>query len=303
MHVRPTRRAWRGTGRTGDDTISLTRYTNLTFYSPVAMLQDPGDNSRWFIVQQDGNVRTFPTSNPTTHTGFIDISGRVASPGETGAGSEMGLLGMAFHPDFPQDPRVFLSYTNANRTSIISSFRTTNNGATLDPGTEQPLLTIDHPQTNHKGGNIAFGPDGLLYIGIGDGGGADDDHGNPGNGQSRTTMLGKMLRINVGAANATTYTIPTGNPFFNVATPMTSVRRAAAPAATRPAPRSTPTASAIRGAGASIAATATCGWAMSVRATGKRSTWSPPAATTAGAVAKARTTSTAAARPAAVPAD
>jgi uncharacterized repeat protein (TIGR03806 family) len=200
---------------TGDDTISLTRYTNLTFDSPVAMLQDPGDNSRWFIVQQDGNVRTFPTSNPTTHTSFIDISGRVASPGESGGGSEMGLLGMAFHPDFPQDPRVFLSYTNANRASIISSFRTANNGATLDPGTEQQLLTINHPSTNHKGGNIAFDSSGLLYIGIGDGGGANDEHGNPGNGQSRTTMLGKMLRIDVGAANATTYTIPSGNPYFS----------------------------------------------------------------------------------------
>jgi uncharacterized repeat protein (TIGR03806 family) len=202
---------------TGDDTISLTRYTNLDFSSPVAMLQAPGDNSRWFIVEQAGTVSTFPTANPAKST-FIDISGRVASPGETGAGSEMGLLGMAFHPDFPRDPRVFLSYTSvtsSNRVSIISSFRTTNNGSTLDSGAEQQLLTINHPQSNHKGGNIAFGPDGLLYIGIGDGGGSGDDHDAIGNGQRLTTMLGKMLRIDVGAANATTYTIPASNPFFN----------------------------------------------------------------------------------------
>ncbi len=195
----------------GDDTISLTRYTNLTFSSPVAMLQDPGDNSRWFIVQQDGNVRTFPTSNPTTHTGFIDISGARRQPRrDRQPAAKWACWEWRSIPNFPQDPRVFLSYTNANRTSIISSFRTTNNGATLDPGTEQQLLTIDHPQTNHNGGNIAFGPDGLLYIGIGDGGGAGDDHGNTGNGQSCTTMLGKMLRIDVGAASATTYTIPDG---------------------------------------------------------------------------------------------
>jgi len=93
-----------------DDSISITRYTNLSFSSPIAMLQAPGDNSRWFVVEQGGVVRTFPTSNPSASTAYIDISGRVDD------GGEMGLLGMAFHPDFPQDPRVFLSYTNEDGT-------------------------------------------------------------------------------------------------------------------------------------------------------------------------------------------
>jgi uncharacterized repeat protein (TIGR03806 family) len=193
-----------------DDTISLTRYTNLSFASPIAMLQAPDDSSRWFVVEQGGAVFKFAVSNPVKQS-FVDITGRVDG------GGEMGLLGMAFHPDFPQDPRVFLSYTNtdAGRVSRISSFRTVDNGATLDPGTEQILLTVNQPEANHNGGNIAFGPDGLLYIGLGDGGGAGDNHGNPGNGQRLTTLLGKMLRIDVGPATSTSYTVPSTNPFFN----------------------------------------------------------------------------------------
>jgi uncharacterized repeat protein (TIGR03806 family) len=197
-----------------DDSISVTRYTNLSFSSPVAMLQAPADNSRWFVVEKAGVVRTFPVSNPVASSVFIDIAARVTTD------SEQGLLGMAFHPDFPQDPRVFLSYSNtsAGRVSRISSFRTLDNGATLDPGSERILLTVEQPaqEGNHKGGNIAFGPDGLLYIGLGDGGGGGDNHGAIGNGQRLTTMLGKILRIDVGAdPNGTSYTIPATNPFFN----------------------------------------------------------------------------------------
>jgi uncharacterized repeat protein (TIGR03806 family) len=198
-----------------DDTVSLTRYTNLTFNAPIAMLQAPGDNSRWFVVERTGIVRAFPTSSPTTSSVFIDVSARIVLSGE------QGLLGMAFHPNFPQDPRVFLSYSNedSGRVSRISSFRTVDNGTTLDPATERVLLTVNQPvnETNHKGGNIAFGPnDGFLYIGLGDGGGGGDEHPEPGNGQRKTTMLGKILRIDVGTdPNATSYTIPATNPFFN----------------------------------------------------------------------------------------
>ncbi|HKE93074.1 MAG TPA: PQQ-dependent sugar dehydrogenase, partial [Povalibacter sp.] len=131
-------------------------------------------------------------------------------------GSEMGLLGMAFAPNFPTDPRVFLSYTaivSGQRLSRISAFRTTDGGATLNADPEQILLTLNQPEANHNGGNIVFGKDGYLYIGFGDGGGGGDAHGDPGNGQRLTTMLGKMLRINVGDNSATTYTIPPDNPF------------------------------------------------------------------------------------------
>jgi uncharacterized repeat protein (TIGR03806 family) len=206
LDARPTNStclAW--ASPTAGSSISLTRYTSLSFDSPIAMLQAPNDNSRWFVVQQGGIVRRFPVANPVAGT-FIDITARVRS------GGEMGLLGMAFHPQFPTDPRVFLSYTTGTALiSRISSFRTLDGGATLDPGTEQVLLVIDQPETNHNGGHIAFGQDGFLYIGLGDGGGGGDPHGNPGNGQRLTTMLGKMLRIDVNSGSP--YGIPPTNPF------------------------------------------------------------------------------------------
>ncbi len=135
---------------------------------------------------------------------FVNIDGmnRVTSGGET------GLLGMAFHPGFPADPRVYLFYSHTDATlglvSRLSEFSMSAIGFTLDPNSERVLLTIQKPPTeaNHNGGNIAFGPDGFLYMGVGDGGGANDggasnQHGPIGNGQSTTTLLGKMLRIDV----------------------------------------------------------------------------------------------------------
>lgn len=187
--------------------ISLSRFTSLSFNLPLALLQTPGDNSRWFVVQQGGVVKQFSGTNPASATDFIDITSRVRS------GGEMGLLGMAFHPNFPTDNRVFLSYTNgtAPLVSRISAFTSSDGGATLNPASETILLTIQQPETNHNGGHIAFGPDGYLYIGMGDGGGGGDLHGDRGNGQRLTTMLGKLLRIDIDAAAP--YTIPAANPF------------------------------------------------------------------------------------------
>jgi glucose/arabinose dehydrogenase len=189
-------------------------FPNLTFTNPVAMLQAPSDSSRWFVVEQGGVVRVF-ANIPATSTvdTFVDITNLVTS------GGEMGLLGMAFHPAFPANPHVYLSYTNdktvAGRISRISEFTLAAGGATLDPGSERVLLFISQPETNHKGGNIAFGPDGYLYIGMGDGGGGDDQHGTIGNGQLMTTLLGKMLRVDVNVLAPQLYAIPTapGNPF------------------------------------------------------------------------------------------
>lgn len=177
------------------------------------MLQAPGDNSRWFVVQQGGVVRQFNNSANPVAGDFIDITARV----DSSTNGEMGLLGMAFHPNFPNgDPRVFLSYTatvSGQIVSRISSFTTADGGQTLNPNSEQVLLTINQPEGNHKGGNIVFGPDGYLYAGFGDGGGGGDAHGTIGNGQNLNTLLGKMLRIDVGSSNAMSYSIPVGNPF------------------------------------------------------------------------------------------
>jgi uncharacterized repeat protein (TIGR03806 family) len=174
------------------------------------MLQAPGDNSRWFVVQQDGIVRKFDNVATPVASNFIDIDARVTS------GGEMGLLGMVFHPDFPGDPRVFLSYTTGSGStpvSRISSFTTPDGGQTLNPNSERILLTVNQPESNHNGGHLTFGRDGYLYIGFGDGGGGGDNHGSTGNGQNLNTLLGKMLRIDVGSPSAMTYGIPSGNPF------------------------------------------------------------------------------------------
>jgi glucose/arabinose dehydrogenase len=190
-------------------------FPNLTFTNPVAMLQAPNDSSRWFVVEQGGVVRVFNNDQAASTADvfvFVNISGRVAS------GGEMGLLGMAFHPAFPVTPRVYLSYTNTaiGRVSRISEFTSIDGGTTLDPDSERVLMVINQPESNHNGGNIAFGPDGFLYIGMGDGGDANDvginnSHGPIGNGQLMTTLLGKMLRIDVTPGSG--YGIPNGNVF------------------------------------------------------------------------------------------
>lgn len=200
-----TCRAW-ARPNAGSD-ISLSRFTNLSFTLPLLLLQAPNDNSRWFVVQQDGFVRQFTGTNPASATTYIDLSGVISHLLD---GGEMGLLGMAFHPDYPNDPRVFLSFTTGapQMVSRISSFTSSDGGATLNPASETPIITINQPDDNHNGGNIAFGPDGYLYIGIGDGGGGGDPRNN---GQRLTIMLGKMLRIDVDGAAP--YTIPPTNPY------------------------------------------------------------------------------------------
>jgi uncharacterized repeat protein (TIGR03806 family) len=192
-------------------------FPNLpNFTQPIAMLQAPGNSARWYVVQKTGSVRVFDnTPNVATTSEFINLASRLnSSPGS--AQDERGLLGMAFHPNYPADPRVFFYYTGSNPGLVdrVSQFTLAAGGATLDPASEIVLFNVGDPESNHNGGNIAFGPDGFLYIGIGDGGGADDAHGMIGNGQLLTTLLGKMLRIDVSATTmANTYAIPPSNPY------------------------------------------------------------------------------------------
>jgi uncharacterized repeat protein (TIGR03806 family) len=198
---------------TGTLTIGVQRaFANLAFTQPVAIMQAPGDDSRWFVVEQGGVVRVFDdVANVAVASTFIDIDdARLTSGGET------GLLGMAFHPNFPNDPRVYLSYTTPGPLrSRISEFTSPDRGLTLNPNSERIVLTINQPESNHNGGGIAFGrDDGFLYLGMGDGGGGNDQHGSIGNGQLLTTLLGKMIRIDISAgANGMLYRIPAGNPF------------------------------------------------------------------------------------------
>jgi uncharacterized repeat protein (TIGR03806 family) len=176
--------------------------------------QAPGDNTRWFVTELDGHIRSFPNNNAATGssvTTFLDISGR------TVFGGEQGLFGIAFHPNFPTDPRAFVSYTtkaNGPLQSRISQFSSTDGGQTLDPTSEVVLVTVNQPAPNHNGGFIAFGPDGMLYFGLGDGGSEGDPWGTIGNGQNTQTLLAKMLRIDVSGTNGSVqYKIPPTNPF------------------------------------------------------------------------------------------
>lgn len=186
-------------------------FQQLAFVQPLLALQAPGDDTRWFVVEKGGTVRVFPNDPDAAVDDvrvFADLEGRVNS-----SFSESGLLGMAFHPDFTVNGEVFLSYTRtgtgAPLESVVSRFTVADNGS-LDVSFEDIILTVTQPNTNHNGGNIVFGPDGFLYIGLGDGGGAGDPGGN---GQDTTTLLGSVLRIDVDTASP--YAIPPDNPFAN----------------------------------------------------------------------------------------
>jgi glucose/arabinose dehydrogenase len=186
-------------------------FANLAFSQPVALLQAPADSDHWFVVEQAGRVLVFANHPEVATSGiFADITDRVALDGE------MGLLGMAFHPNFPANPLVYLSYSNitdGNRVNRVSEFRL-RAGGTVDPTSERILMSVEQPEGNHNGGQIAFGLDGYLYIARGDGGGANDQHGPFGNAQVLTTLLGKMLRIDVSPRSG--YAIPPDNPFSGV---------------------------------------------------------------------------------------
>jgi uncharacterized repeat protein (TIGR03806 family) len=188
--------------------ISLTRvYPGVAgLLRPVVFLQAPEDASRWFVVEQRGVVKVFD-ADPAASTSavFADIEARVDD-----GPSEAGLLGMAFHPDFDlaTNREVFLSYTAPGLESRVSRFTANADGQTLDTSSEEILLRVDQDFTNHNGGNIAFGPDGFLYLGLGDGGSGNDPNNRA---QDNRYLLGTLLRIDVDGG--TPYAIPSDNPF------------------------------------------------------------------------------------------
>jgi uncharacterized repeat protein (TIGR03806 family) len=174
------------------------------------MQQVPGDASRWFVVEKLGIVRVFDNNQSVTATSdFINITSRVEA-----SCAECGLLGMAFHPDFPATPRVYLSYTTLDRPlggpdSRLSEFTSRDGGLTLDPDSERIMFTINKESVHHHAGRIAFGPDGFLYWSVGDGNSYRND-----NAQRLNTLLGKMVRIDIrGTTGTALYRIPTDNPF------------------------------------------------------------------------------------------
>jgi glucose/arabinose dehydrogenase len=191
-------------------------FPNLPLFSnPVEMVNAGDGTNRLFVVQQRGLIYVFNNS-PTVSTRktFMNFSGKV-SP----AGSELGLLGLAFHPNYSVNRYFYVNFTfdsagsGSGSYSRVSRFTASSvNPDTVLLNTEQILFTIPQPYSNHNGGKAAFGPDGYLYLSFGDGGSGGDPLGN---GQNKSTLLGKILRINVdSAASGLNYSIPSTNPFF-----------------------------------------------------------------------------------------
>lgn len=167
-------------------------------------IQNAGDGSqRLFIVERGGTIRIIENGLVLAEP-FLDISKKVRTNG-----SEQGLLGLAFHPDYSENGRFFIDYTDVNGNTVVARYQASENANQADPRSETVLLHIAQPYGNHNGGGVAFGPDGFLYIGMGDGGSADDPHGN---GQNLDTYLGSILRIDVDGGE--TYVVPADNPFL-----------------------------------------------------------------------------------------
>ena len=173
------------------------------FTKPVC-IKHAGD-SRLFVVEQDGIIKILTDSGTTLSTPFLNIDNLVGSNG-----NEQGLLGLAFHPNYATNGYFYVDYTNNAGDTVVARYQVSSNANIADVNSAQILMTISQPYTNHNGGNIAFGPDGYLYIGTGDGGSGGDPNNNAQNGNS---MLGKMLRIDVDSASP--YGIPNDNPFVN----------------------------------------------------------------------------------------
>jgi glucose/arabinose dehydrogenase len=178
--------------------------------SPLGLEKPPGDN-RLFVVQQAGTVRIIE-NGALLPGNFLDVQTLVNFDGQ-----EQGLLGLAFHPNYSTNRKFYVNYTrdNGGRESVIAEFQTSaTNPNQADPNSERILLVVSQPFANHKGGQLVFGSDGFLYIGLGDGGGSGT--ADPLNsGQNLNTLLGKMLRIGVDApfTGSLQYAIPADNPF------------------------------------------------------------------------------------------
>ena len=276
-------------------------FPDLKGERPVWMSEAPDGSGRFFVVYQDGKILVVRKgSDGGEAKEFLNIEDR-----HPYFENEDGLLSIAFHPGFKTNGLFYIYYTQQNTPeqmkqfqdgrptsfpyrSVVSEFKVSAaDPDKADLSSERILLTVPEPFWNHKGGELAFGPDGYLYLGLGDGGAADDPFGN---GQNTATLLAKMLRIDVNTRSTVRvgwreqelpYGIPSDNPFANEPNMAYNARKEIYAYGLRnpwryswdsPKP-------------------ARCGWATSARICGRKWTWSPRAAITAGAFAKARTTS------------
>jgi glucose/arabinose dehydrogenase len=190
------------TGAFDPGSVSLAVEPFASGFGALTFASSAGDGSgTLYALEREGRVVVVPFGSTTGGPAFLDISDRVAS------GGERGLLGLAFHPDYAANGRLFVDYTDTSGNTVVSEFRPSVDGS-VDAAAERVLLTVDQPYGNHNGGMLAFGPDGYLYIGLGDGGSGGDPLGN---GQNTATLLGSILRIDVDTGDP--YSIPADNPF------------------------------------------------------------------------------------------
>lgn len=184
--------------------------------SPLYLTAPPGDLNRVFIVEQGGDIEIL-TGGAILGSPFLDLTTIIST------GSERGLLGLAFDPDYNSNGFFYVNYTNVSGNTVIARYSVLGDpltSNTADATSAVILKTISQPEPNHNGGCMQFGPDGMLYVGMGDGGGANDQHGAIGNGQNTGTLLGKMLRLDVD--NPPTY-VPADNPFVGAGNPLDEI--------------------------------------------------------------------------------
>jgi glucose/arabinose dehydrogenase len=194
--------------------IQLTLTPLVTGLTNPTDITNAGDGSdRLFVVEQGGRIQIIQ-NGALLATPFLDISNRIST------GGERGLLGMAFPPNYASRGYFYVNYTDTAGNTVVSRYRLTDNPNLADPNSEEIILTVQQPFPNHNGGQLAFGPDGYLYIAMGDGGGGGDPLNNA---QDPQSLLGKILRIDVESAGVP-YAIPNSNPFLTPNDPNNEVR-------------------------------------------------------------------------------
>ncbi len=184
---------------TATDSVGLREIVSgLSF--PLYVTAPPGD-PRLFVVEKTGAIRIVQNGSLAARP-FLDLSGTVSN------GGEQGLLGLAFDPHYATSGRFYVDYTDRNGDTRIARYRVSADAGAADPASAEILLTIEQPYSNHNGGQLAFGPDGYLYVGMGDGGSGGDPQGH---GQNPDDLLGSLLRLDVSGASG--YTSPGNNPY------------------------------------------------------------------------------------------
>ena len=192
--------------------IQLVRiFSNVELRRPVQVVQAPGEPNNLYVVEQAGRILRLDQNNDQVKSGavFLDMRKEVNSKN-----NEEGLLSICFHPQYADNGFVYLYYSATNpRRSILSQFCVSDDRKTINIDSEKKILEVEQPYSNHNGGTVLFGPDGMLYLSLGDGGAANDPHGH---GQNLATLLASIIRIDVSQVTKDSpYTIPSDNPFVS----------------------------------------------------------------------------------------